>query len=116
MTTILDLAGIEIPEIMNGKSLAPLLNKPELDFRKDFFMEHMGIIDVENHIPDSYGVRTKNWKYIRYVNSETETEDIFYLKDDPMEMNSLTNDPEYLDTKDYLRNLCDDYINNLNSR
>jgi len=114
--TILELAGINIPEVMNGKSMTPLFNYPESDFRDDFFLEHVGIVDAEYPIPDSYGVRTGDWKYIRYINSGPETEEIYNIATDHMELNNLVNDPEYADTKEYLKKRCDEYINSFKDK
>ena len=97
--TILDMAGIKVPRIMNGKSLVPVINRPESGFRSNFFMEHVGIIKVENPIPDSYGIRTKEWKYIRYINVVPEAEEMYNLSSDPMEMKNLVGEKEFCKVK-----------------
>jgi len=48
--TILELAGIPIPSEMDGTSLFPLLSGRHALAREDFFMEHVGVIYVENNI------------------------------------------------------------------
>lgn len=111
--TILDMAGIEVPDLMDGKSLLPLLNHPEYDFRDDFFMEHDSIVRVHNPIPDSYGVRTKEWKYIRYVNVEPEVEEMYHLTSDPDELNNLINDDDYSDIRKHLRQRYEHYMTTL---
>lgn len=113
--TILQMAGLKVPEVMNGKSLLPLLNNPEADFREDFFLEHDSVIMVENPIPDSYGIRTKEWKYIRYVNSATEVEEMYHLTNDPMELQSLIDDQNFLDARNRLRDRYHDYIEELST-
>lgn len=100
--TILDMAGIPLPEMMDGISLAPLLKNSSQKTRDDFFMEHVGVIDVENPIPDSRGVRTEEWKYIRYVNVDPEVEEIYNIRIDPFETDNLINDPEYINVKEDL--------------
>jgi arylsulfatase A-like enzyme len=57
--TILEMAGISIPQEINGKSLLPLIKNPEADFGNDFFMEHIGIVKADYPIPYSYGIRKK---------------------------------------------------------
>ncbi|MCD6347987.1 MAG: hypothetical protein J7L96_11260 [Bacteroidales bacterium] len=43
-----------------------------MPWRKDFWMEHVGVIDVKDTpIPDSRGVRTEEWKYISYARLTT---------------------------------------------
>lgn len=111
--TILDMAGIPVPDEMDGISLYPHLRGSEAPSRKDFFLEHVGIIEVENPIPDSRGVRSGEWKYIRYVNVEPEVEEMYHLKEDPLESRNLANDPEYSEIKDQLRERYDFYMESL---
>jgi arylsulfatase A-like enzyme len=80
----------------------PIINNPESDFRKDFFMEHDGIVKAEYPIPDSFGIRTKDWKYIRYVNIEPEVEEMYNLSTDPMEMKNLIYDKQFMNIKNGL--------------
>jgi len=108
--TILDMAGIPIPDEMDGISLYPNLKGQPTPSRPDFFMEHVGIIDVENPIPDSRGVRSGEWKYIRYVNVEPEVEELYHLKVDPLESRNLAHDPKHMKMKDLLRERYDDYM------
>ena len=111
--TLLELAGIKPPQIMDGKSLVPVIKHPESEFRKDFFMEHVGIIQVENPIPDSYGIRTKDWKYIRYINVEPETEELYNLRKDPLEMINLIDDKNYTGVKDDLDKKLKHYLSSV---
>jgi arylsulfatase A-like enzyme len=107
--TILDMAGLEVPKVMNGKSMLPLLQNPESDFREDFFMEHDSVVNAENPIPDSYGIRTKEWKYIRYVNPKPEVEEMYNLMTDPLEMKNLIDNENFIQVKNELRKRFDDY-------
>lgn len=91
-STILDLAGINAPASWQGKSLMPIVKKPKSDFNRDtVLIEH--IWEFEN-IPPSEGVRTKDWKYFRYVNDQS-IEELYHLKKDPKEINNLAKDPKY---------------------
>jgi len=111
--TILDMAGIPVPDEMDGISLYPHLKGQHAPSRPDFFMEHVGIVDVENPIPDSRGVRSGEWKYIRYVNVEPEVEELYHLKVDPLESQNLAHDPNYMEIKDQLRERYDYYMGSL---
>jgi len=108
--TILQMAGIEVPQVMNGKSILPLLNDPESDFRDEFFLEHDSIIIVDNPIPDSYGIRTRDWKYIRYVNTTPEVEEMYELSNDPLELNNLIDDQNFTVKRNLLRERYNDYF------
>jgi len=111
--TMLDMAGIQIPDEMDGMSLYPHLKGQKTPSRSDFFMEHVGIVDVENPIPDSRGVRSEEWKYIRYVNVEPEVEELYHIMVDPMETRNLANVEEYQEIKRQLRERYDHYLGSL---
>jgi len=111
--TIVDMAGLDVPKEMDGKSLITLLKKPKTDFREDFFMEHDSVVKAENPIPDSYGIRTKEWKYIRYVNVEPEVEEMYNIATDPMELYNLINNDDQLSMQKYLRQRLDFYTTTL---
>ena len=90
--TILDLASIEAPKTWQGKSLMPIARSETKNFERDtVLIEH--IWDFEN-IPPSEGVRTKDWKYFRYINDKT-IEELYDLKKDPQEINNLAKDPAF---------------------
>jgi arylsulfatase A-like enzyme len=107
--TIVDMAGLEVPKEMDGKSLFSILKEPETNFREDFFMEHDSVVNAENPIPDSYGIRTKEWKYIRYVNVEPVVEEMYNLSADPLELNNLINNDDHRKTREHLRQRFDFY-------
>jgi arylsulfatase A-like enzyme len=111
--TILDMAGIPVPAEMDGISLLPHLSGHQAPSRPDFFMEHVGIVDAENPIPDSRGVRSGEWKYIRYVNVEPEVEEMYHLKNDPFESENLAYDANYLEVKDQLLERYNYYLGSL---
>jgi arylsulfatase A-like enzyme len=114
--TILDMAGIPIPAAMDGMSLYPVLGGRRAPARDDFFMEHVGVVEVEHPIPDSMGVRTDEWKYIRYVNVDPEIEEMYHLEVDPMETRNLVDDPNYSDIKSRLRRRYAAYLDLLQTK
>lgn len=111
--TILDLAGIPVPVVVDGLSLLPVIKDPSAHLRDDFFMEHVGVIEVKNPIPDSRGVRTEEWKYIHYINADPEVEEMYHLKDDLLESKNLINDPSYREAREELKKLYNNYLVNL---
>ena len=76
-------------------------------------MEHVDVIDVVRPIPDSLGVRSEEWKYIRYVNVEPEIEELYRVRTDPLEAHNLANDICHTAIKEQLRNRCDYYLRTL---
>lgn len=112
--TILDLANIEQPKSWQGKSLMPIARNSKKNFERDtVLIEHIWEFD---NIPPGEGLRTKDWKYFRYVNDQS-IEELYNLKDDPQEINNLARDIKYQEklkvfrekTNSLILELSDDY-------
>jgi len=93
--TFLDVAGVKVPDDMQGVSLLPLLKgeKPT-QWRKSLYYhyyEFPGAHSVRRH----YGVRTKRYKLIYYYNIKEW--ELFDLEKDPLELKSVHADPAYAD-------------------
>ena len=91
--TFLQIAGVDVPSDMQGQSLIALFkNNPPNDWRKSFYYhyyEFPGSHSVARH----FGVRTNRYKLIHfYQNHEWE---LFDLKEDPQELNSLHGQSKY---------------------
>ncbi len=108
--TILDYAGLTIPEEMQGKSLKPVVSAKNPEWRTDFFYEHL--FDHER-IPKSEGVVTHKFKYLRYIEQNPIYEELYDLEKDPYEKNNLANNPKYSNKKLHLQNKCDQYTKSL---
>ena len=107
--TILDLAGLDIPEHMEGKSLLALHDDPTAKIRNDIFLEHhFANRPGKNHIERSEGIRTKDWKYIRYIDQTgDEMEELYHVEKDPLELNDLSGHAE---SASKLHDLRDRYL------
>ena len=103
--TMLDLAGVPIPEQMRGRSLVPLMRGEAPDWREDFFYEHLYERET---IPKSEGVRTERFKYVRYFERNPVYEQLFDLAADPNEITNLAGDPKHDPTLKALRARCDE--------
>jgi len=93
--TILELAGVEVPGSMQGKSLVPLLSNPNETLRTEFFYEHLYTHwpKPPKHIEPSEGVRTRDWKYIAWLEQTgSGREELYDLRNDPLEMKNLVAD------------------------
>jgi len=105
--TILELAGLEVPQEMQGRSLAPLLDGGNPEWRTDFLCEHL----FEHlRIPKSEGVRTERWKYIRYFEQQPVYEELYDLENDPHEARNLVGAPKYVKELEQLRKRCDELL------
>ncbi len=106
-STILDLAGLESPESWHGQSLMPLIKGKTKSLQRDtVLIEH--IWEFES-IPPSEGVRTRDWKYFRYVNDQS-IEELYNLKEDQQEVNNLADNETYADKLEAFRRKTDELI------
>lgn len=90
--TIVDFAGVKQPKNYQGKSLVPLVTQATKSVNRDtVLIEHLW--EFEN-IPPSEGIRTKDWKYFRYVNDKS-WEELYDLKTDPEEIENVAHNEKY---------------------
>ncbi|MFC2123215.1 sulfatase-like hydrolase/transferase [Bacteroidota bacterium] len=126
-TTILDYAGIKPSDEMTGNSLVPLVKGKKVKWRDELFLESL-YTGRDN--PFSEGIRKGDWKYIRmydgvenykeddldFKNRNPDFEQLFNLKDDPMEMNNLISEYEENELLEEFRKKTASYSQNLNSK
>jgi arylsulfatase A-like enzyme len=86
--TILDLAGVPVPESVQGYSLRPFLEDRKPDAWRDAFFFRYNYDPTYRYAPGVTGVRTTEAKLIHYPGREDWTE-VFNLKDDPYELANL---------------------------
>ncbi|MHC4678291.1 MAG: sulfatase family protein [Planctomycetota bacterium] len=88
--TMLAMGGVMIPPQMQGRDFGPLLRDESVEWRSEWFYEHTyNTQPPRRPIVKSEGVRTKRWKYIRYVERDPPFEQLFDLKSDPGEEQNL---------------------------
>ncbi len=112
--TILDLAGLPIPDRVAGMSLAKLAENPTAEWRKDFYYEHpyahMG------KIPTTVGVRTEDMSYTRYTSEKPIYEQLFDLTKDPDQLSDLARDPAHAAALSEMRKRCNELAKEVGKR
>jgi len=104
--TILDLAGVPVPDYMQGESLMPLVNGDSVDWRSEFFIEY----DCkEFQTIRTEGYRTERWKYIRYMDY-SDSEELYDLANDPWEEKNLAHEQKYNEQLLEIRRKCNQMI------
>jgi arylsulfatase A-like enzyme len=99
--TVLELAGVAVPPLVQGRSLARLLRaESPADWRTDFFYEHL--FDRKN-IPKSEGVRTVQFAYVRWFEQSPVVEELYDHAADFDETRNLAADPKFADVLVKLR-------------
>ncbi len=94
--TFLDIAGIEIPSDIQGRSLLPILKndgKAPADWREGLYYYYSG--EPTHRVAAHNGV--SNGRYKLFHIPKTKEWQLFDLKEDPQEMRSVHDDPRYTD-------------------
>jgi arylsulfatase A-like enzyme len=84
--TLCDLTGVGIPETVEGRSLAPILQDAAAPAREKLIFAYTRI---------HRGARDDRYKLIEYAVDGKRTTQLFDLLDDPHEMNNLADAPEH---------------------
>jgi arylsulfatase A-like enzyme len=100
--TFLDLAGVNVPAAMQGRSLAGVAEgHTPADWRRSIYYhyyEFPGVHAVKRH----YGVRTERYKLIHFYN-DIDAWEFYDLQTDPHELRNLYGDPQYAGVIEELR-------------
>ena len=99
--TFLDLAGLSVPQDMQGRSLRPLLRGAKPDDWRSAMYYHYYEYPQPHRVQPHYGIRTQRHKLIYYYTIDER--ELFDLEKDPHELKNVYADPAYADTLDQLR-------------
>jgi len=95
--TLLEFAGLSVPDNMHGMSLKKVLLEQTPLERDYVLLEHPDVNPVLE-TRTAFGLRSDRWKYIRtYEDGKDKPytfEELYDLKEDPYEMQNLATDPE----------------------
>jgi arylsulfatase A-like enzyme len=84
--TLLELAGAEIPQAMQGRSMVPLLmGGVRPDWRSAQFYTYWGS-------PNHYGIRTDRYTYVKVASQNVE---LYDRKTDPEQIHNVADKPEH---------------------
>ena len=93
--TFLEVAGLEVPEEIQGRSLVPLMKGNADNWRSSLYYAYYEL--GEHAVPQHFGVRTQTHKLIYFP--RTDEWNLFDLERDPHEMKSVHDDPAYADVR-----------------
>ncbi|MDH7570357.1 MAG: sulfatase-like hydrolase/transferase, partial [Armatimonadota bacterium] len=91
--TFLDMAGLRVPESMQGRSLRPLLAGARGSWRREFLYEYFQERNYPT-IPTVIGVRTTDWAYMHYPYLQ-DADELYDLRQDPKQLRNLAKDPAH---------------------
>ncbi|ANW97501.1 sulfatase [Wenyingzhuangia fucanilytica] len=113
--TLLDIAGIQSEQKMQGKSFASMLTKqkaPKNWEEKAYY--HYYEYPFWHHVQPHYGIRTERYTLAHFYYN-VDVWELYDNKKDPMQMNNVINDPAYADVikdlKAQLKGLMVEYKN-----
>ena len=101
--TILNLAGIAIPDYMQGESMLNLIsNNIENNWRKSFLFEYYKDASWPHAGPNQIAVRTNEFKLVESF-LENDIDELYDLLNDPGEMTNLIGNSNYDAIENQLR-------------
>ncbi len=89
--TLLDLAGLQVPAIMQGRSLRPLMENRPVAWRRDWLYAYFA--DYPYRVPSLQALRAERYKLVRYDRGLPP--ELYDLETDPEERRNLANDPAH---------------------
>jgi arylsulfatase A-like enzyme len=97
--TFLDLAGVKVPEQMQGKSIVPLLHGQNEGWRKSFLYTYWP--DLIYFLPRITAIRTEKYLYSQTPDI-SDIDELYDVQNDPAEMVNLAENPQYAQIKKQL--------------
>ena len=103
--TFIELAGLEVPDEVQGVSLLPILRGDSLTDWRGSLYYHFYEYPAEHAVKRHYGVRTDRYKLIHFYN-DIDAWELYDLQNDPHEMHNIYDDPAMRPLIDSLRTEC----------
>jgi iduronate 2-sulfatase len=100
--TLAELAGLPVPNGLEGESLVPLIRNPNANWDRPAFTQ-VQFKKNKKAFPGR-AVRTDRWRYVQW-DSGRQGEELYDHQNDPSEMHNLVRDPKYSDVVHRLRAL-----------
>ncbi|MEO0452555.1 MAG: sulfatase [Verrucomicrobiota bacterium] len=101
--TMVDYAGVNLPEVYQGRSLLPMIRGQRIAWREDIFCQHHF-----KRFNDWHAVRDQRYKYAVYYDQPYEA--LFDLQEDPGELINLADNPHYADILKQKKERLQDYL------
>ena len=98
--TLADLAGLPIPEKLDGTTLRPLVENPQADWTTP------ALTQVQRGKFMGYTIRTEKWRYTEWDNGAKGTE-LYDEENDPQELKNLANAPEFKESAEKMKALLE---------
>jgi arylsulfatase A-like enzyme len=112
--TLCEMANLPVPEHLQGTSLAPLLENPDLEWKSaaysQFLLGRFGRTTTVKGEQMGYAIRTDQYRYVEWYNWIKEENkagnlifsELFDHRSDPQENINRADDPEYEEIIEFL--------------
>jgi arylsulfatase A-like enzyme len=110
--TVLDIAGIQPPDYMDGMSFLKILEGKKLPWRDEVFYEYYWERNFP-HTPTVHGVRSKKYKYIHY-HGIWDIDELYDIQNDPDEKHNLIDEPQYKELSEQMNKKMFDWLEETN--
>jgi len=108
-STVAELCGLPLPEGVEGKSLVPLLNRPQADWDRPAY----SVWSEDGDTLHGVAVRTEKFRYAEFGTEGKNGAMLFDPKADPLEMKNLADDPQHAKVRAELSALTRSYAAHL---
>ncbi|MFC5683126.1 sulfatase family protein [Flavobacterium sp. MAHUQ-51] len=100
--TFMEMAGVNAPNAMQGKSLVPLLLGKKEKWDRDAIYYHYYEYPAEHAVKRHYGIATKEYKLIHFY-YDIDAWELYDREKDPNELHNIYNDPNYKDVVEIMK-------------
>ena len=104
--TLLDLAGLPVPESMQGRSILPVMENRAQDWRTSFLYEYFK--DFPYNVPAQNAVRTRQYLYVEYDGRRLP--ELYDIQRDPRTLQNIIDSPSGRQQLPELKKLLDEYL------
>jgi N-acetylglucosamine-6-sulfatase len=110
--SLLDIAGIKVPDHMDGESFKPLIEEKEINWREEILYEYYWERNYP-YTPTMHALIGDRYKFIRYQGI-WDMDELYDLQNDPDETHNLINDEAYQAMTDEYRSKLFDLLDKTN--
>ncbi|MEM8550436.1 MAG: sulfatase/phosphatase domain-containing protein, partial [Verrucomicrobiota bacterium] len=105
--TLCELAGVELPEYLEGNSVVPLMDDPERPWKTAAFSQYPRGYPRADF--EGYTIRTDRYRYVQWRQPDGTfmSHELYDHEKDPYESVNVINEPEYAETVVELQGIMD---------